>query len=98
MFPTGDINQSAEMVVAGIGAMQRVGKNSLLQPALSLREELKEYQHLIEGTTGYLSGSGPTIYFITEDKDQATAWNQKLSSLGHFTIMTTTSPTGALLG
>jgi 4-diphosphocytidyl-2C-methyl-D-erythritol kinase len=98
MFPAGDINQSPEIVVAGIGAMQRVGKNSLLQPALSLREELKEYQHLIEGTTGYLSGSGPTIYFITEDKDQATDWNQKLSSLGHFTIMTTTSPTGALLG
>jgi 4-diphosphocytidyl-2C-methyl-D-erythritol kinase len=98
MFPKGDINQSAEMVVEGLSSGRGLGKNSLLQPALKLREELEAYQHLIEGTKGYLSGSGPTIYFITEDRDQATAWNQKLASLGHFTILTTTSTTGALLG
>jgi 4-diphosphocytidyl-2C-methyl-D-erythritol kinase len=97
MFPKGDINQSAEMVVEGLSSGRGVGKNSLLQPALKLREELEAYQHLIEGTQGYLSGSGPTIYFITEDSDRATAWNQKIASLGHFTILTTTSTTGALL-
>jgi 4-diphosphocytidyl-2C-methyl-D-erythritol kinase len=97
MFPAGDINQSAELVVEGLKTLKGVGKNSLLQPALKLREELKDYQHLLEGTTGYLSGSGPTLYVLTSDKDQATAWNEKLRSLGHFTILTTTSQTGALL-
>lgn len=98
MFPEGDINHSAQTVVAGLSTMQRIGKNSLLQPALKLRSELENYRHLIEGTTGYLSGSGPTIYFLTKEKDQARDWNEKLRALGHFTILTTTSQTGAMLG
>ena len=98
MFPEGDINHSAQTVVAGLSTMQRIGKNSLLQPALKLRSELEQYRHLIEGTTGYLSGSGPTIYFLTKEKDQARDWNEKLRDLGHFTILTTTAKTGAMLG
>lgn len=98
MFPEGDINHSAQTVVAGLSTMQRIGKNSLLQPALKLRSELENYRHLIEGTTGYLSGSGPTIYFLTKEKDQARDWNEKLRARGHFTILTTTSQTGAMLG
>lgn len=98
MFPSGDINHSAQTVVAGLSTMQRVGKNSLLQPALRLRSELEQYQHLIPGTTGYLSGSGPTIYFLTQDRNQALDWNEKLKDLGHFTILTSTAKTGATLG
>lgn len=98
MFPEGDINHSAQTVVAGLSTMQRIGKNSLLQPALKLRSELEQYRHLIEGTTGYLSGSGPTIYFLTKEEDQARDWNEKLRDLGHFTILTTTAKTGAMLG
>lgn len=98
MFPSGDINHSAQTVVAGLSTMQRIGKNSLLQPALRLRSELDQYQHLIPGTTGYLSGSGPTIYFLTQDRNQALDWNEKLKNLGHFTILTSTAKTGATLG
>ncbi len=98
MFPSGDINHSAQTVVAGLSTMQRIGKNSLLQPALRLRSELEQYQHLIPGTTGYLSGSGPTIYFLTQDRNQALDWNEKLKDLGHFTILTSTAKTGATLG
>lgn len=98
MFPSGDINHSAQTVVAGLSTMQRIGKNSLLQPALRLRSELDQYQHLIPGTTGYLSGSGPTIYFLTQDRNQALDWNEKLKNLGHFTILTSTAQTGATLG
>lgn len=98
MFPSGDINHSAQTVVAGLSTMQRIGKNSLLQPALRLRSELEQYQQLIPGTTGYLSGSGPTIYFLTQDRNQALDWNEKLKDLGHFTILTSTAKTGATLG
>lgn len=98
MFPAGDINHSAQTVVAGLSTMQRIGKNSLMQPALRLRSELEQYQYLIPGTTGYLSGSGPTIYFLTQDRNQALDWNEKLKDLGHFTILTSTAQTGATLG
>lgn len=98
MFPAGDINHSAKAVVAGLSTMQRIGKNSLMQPALRLRSELEQYQYLIPGTTGYLSGSGPTIYFLTQDQNQALDWNEKLKDLGHFTILTSTAQTGATLG
>jgi 4-diphosphocytidyl-2C-methyl-D-erythritol kinase len=98
MFPDGDMTISPEEAVSQFASLSNIGKNSLFPPALRLREELAEFQNLIPETMGHLSGSGPTIYFITTDQSKAQEWNQTLRNLGHFTILTSTSNRGAELG
>ncbi|MFM1993631.1 MAG: 4-(cytidine 5-diphospho)-2-C-methyl-D-erythritol kinase [Actinomycetota bacterium] len=97
MYPQGDITVDPADAANAVLAGKRIGKNSLLEPALALRPELADYQSLLTETKGYLSGSGPTIYFATEDASQAAAWSSQLTSLGHLVIQTTTSRRGANL-
>jgi 4-diphosphocytidyl-2C-methyl-D-erythritol kinase len=97
LFPAGDFNLTPEEVVAGLSRMKNIGRNSLLEPALRVRGELRQHRVLIEGAPGHLSGSGPTIYFITNDANQAAGWDETIRALGHFTILTTTSQAGAML-
>lgn len=98
MFPQGDISVESGKAFEQVTSGNLLGKNSLAAPALHLRSELSEYQELIPETRGYLSGSGPTIYFVSSDKSEATSWSNRLRSLGYFTIQTTTSTRGAELG
>ncbi len=95
LFPNGDITVSSAEAVAGVIDGTRLGKNSLLSPALSIRPELKGYQSLLEGGNGHLSGSGPTIYFMSDNCEQAEKWGTTLAEMGHFAIHTTTSDLGA---
>ncbi|MFM1784418.1 MAG: 4-(cytidine 5-diphospho)-2-C-methyl-D-erythritol kinase [Actinomycetota bacterium] len=95
LFPNGDITVSSAEAVAGVIDGTRLGKNSLLSPALSIRPELKGYQSLLEGGNGHLSGSGPTIYFISDNREKAEKWRATLAEMGHFAIHTTTSDLGA---
>lgn len=95
LFPNGDITVSSAEAVAGVIDGTRLGKNSLLSPALSIRPELKGYQSLLEGGNGHLSGSGPTIYFMSDNREQAEKWGTTLAEMGHFAIHTTTSDLGA---
>lgn len=97
MFPEGDITVDPKGAIEAISAGSHLGKNSLLAPALALRPELAEYQSLISETSGHLSGSGPTIYFVTKDALQASDWASRLRGLGHLVIQTTTSNLGANL-
>lgn len=97
MFPDGDITVEPAGAIEKVRTKTHLGKNSLLPPALSLRPELEELQTLIAGQNGYLSGSGPTIYFLTQDEAQARSWQQQLSGLGHLVIHTSTSTLGATL-
>jgi len=97
MFPQGDITVEPQGSIEVVRAGSNLGKNSLLSPALSLRPELADYQSLIGGTTGHLSGSGPTIYFVTKDANEASDWANQLRTLGHLVIQTTTSNHGATL-
>ena len=97
MFPQGDITVEPQGSIEVVRAGSNLGKNSLLSPALSLRPELADYQSLIGGTTGHLSGSGPTIYFVTKDANEASDWANQLRALGHLVIQTTTSNHGATL-
>lgn len=97
MFPKGDITVDPKGAIAAVNAGSNLGKNSLLAPALSLRPELAEYQSLIANTSGHLSGSGPTIYFVTKEASEASDWASQLRDLGHLVIQTTTSNRGANL-
>ena len=97
LFPGGDISLSAQEAVDSVLTQGRIGKNSLEHAALKIRPELASYKELVSNTSGYLSGSGPTIYFITDSAEEAERWNAQLSGLGHFTIQTTTSSRGAEL-
>lgn len=98
LFPAGDMSVSFEQAVDIVLNQGKFGKNSLSNAAVKIRPELAQYQQLVSETLGYLSGSGPTIYFITKDKDKANSWANQLQSLGHFVIQTTTSDRGAELG
>ena len=95
LFPDGDLVADPADAISGVRAGSKIGKNSLLEPAISLRPELVEFQNLLPGTVGHLSGSGPTIYFVTNSVQQASDWQQQLSDLGHFAIHTTTAGHGA---
>lgn len=97
MFPAGDMSVQPASAIEGVREGSQLGKNSLLAPALLLRPELSEYQSLIGNTSGHLSGSGPTIYFCSQDAGQAADWASQLRKLGHFVIQTKTSNTGAHL-
>lgn len=97
LFPDGDITTAPAEAIEKVKEGEGLGKNSLLQPALALRPELSKYQSLLDGTNGFLSGSGPTIYFVTQDVNLATRWSEELRKLGHLVIHTTTSNRGANL-
>jgi 4-diphosphocytidyl-2-C-methyl-D-erythritol kinase len=74
-----------------------LGKNALWGPAARLRPELREYAGLLTGRRGFLTGSGPTLYFFADNAVEASSLAAELESHGHFTIATTTSQVGARL-
>ena len=78
--------------------MHRLGENSLLEPALSLQSGLSEILRLDLGIPGgFLSGSGPTVWFASESFDLASGAFEKARALGYHAVQTKTSPLGARL-
>lgn len=75
-----------------------IGTNSLLPAALSLRPELAQIMELNLGLSGgYLSGSGPTIWFYSNSYAKALAGCELAKALGRRAIVTRTSNLGARL-
>ncbi len=75
-----------------------IGTNSLLPAALSLRPELAQIMELNLGLSGgYLSGSGPTIWFYSSSYAKALAGCELAKALGRRAIVTRTSNLGARL-
>ncbi len=66
--------------------------NDLLAPALRLRPELAELMHSVAAAGGEprLTGSGPTIFTITEDAERAAAIAQRLVDGGVSVTLTST--------
>ena len=98
LSPDGEMTLSPEEAKAALldGTLP-IGKNALWGPAVDLRPELAQYAGLVSGQQGFLTGSGPTLYFLTDTKEQADEVAAKLSDLGHFTISTQTDQVGARL-
>ena len=98
LSPNGEMSLSPEEAKAALSnGTLPIGKNALWGPAVDLRPELAEYAGLVSGQQGFLTGSGPTLYFLTDTKEQADEVAAKLSDLGHFTISTQTDQVGARL-
>ena len=75
-----------------------IGYNSLLPAALALRPELAQLLELNFGLQGgYLSGSGPTVWFYSESYPKALGAFEMVKAFGYKAILTRTSPLGARL-
>lgn len=78
--------------------LNQLGENSLLDAALSLKPDLSEVLSLDLGITGgFLSGSGPTVWFATESLELATKARAKAMAFGYTALQTKTSNLGARL-
>ncbi len=98
LSPQGEMTLSPlEAAAAFSNGTLPLGKNALWGPAVDLRPEIAQYAALVDGQQGFLTGSGPTLYFLTDTKEQANEIAAKLSNLGHFTISTQTDQVGARL-
>ena len=98
LSPNGEMSLSPEEAKAALSnGTLPIGKNALWGPAVDLRPELAQYAGLVSGQQGFLTGSGPTLYFLTDTKEQADEIAAKLSDLDHFTISTQTDQVGARL-
>jgi 4-diphosphocytidyl-2-C-methyl-D-erythritol kinase len=74
------------------------GENTLKAAATELLPELQESLKLDLGIgTAYLSGSGPTIWFATDNLASAETAVQKAKELGFLAILSSTSNLGARL-
>jgi 4-diphosphocytidyl-2-C-methyl-D-erythritol kinase len=75
-----------------------IGTNSLLPAALSLRPELAHTLDLNLGLSGgYLSGSGPTVWFYSQSYAKALGGSELAKALGFPALVTRTSQLGARL-
>jgi 4-diphosphocytidyl-2-C-methyl-D-erythritol kinase len=75
-----------------------IGTNSLLPAALSIRPELAHTLDLQLGLSGgYLSGSGPTVWFYSQSYAKALGGSELAKALGFPALVTRTSPLGARL-
>jgi len=98
LFPDGNMSMEPHVAASALGGSQLpVGKNALWEPAVALRPELLEYANLISGQQGFLTGSGPTLYFLAESEEHARTTSGELRAKGHFTIVTKTDQVGARL-
>jgi 4-diphosphocytidyl-2-C-methyl-D-erythritol kinase len=75
-----------------------IGSNSLVEAALSLRPELAHTLDLNLGMSGgYLSGSGPTVWFYSQSYAKALGGCELAKALGFPALITRTSQLGARL-
>jgi 4-diphosphocytidyl-2-C-methyl-D-erythritol kinase len=86
MSPEGDITIDPKKFQSAFD-LALVGRNSLLEPALKRRPDLKELMDLVPGKV-HLSGSGPTLYLLSESEAEVSLWQQKYQELGFETLVT----------
>jgi 4-diphosphocytidyl-2-C-methyl-D-erythritol kinase len=70
------------------------GRNALLAPALRLRPEIEDLMRLVlsAGLEPHMTGSGPTLYAMTDDTGRATAAAERLTRAGVRTTTTRLRP------
>ena len=86
MSPEGDITIDPKKFQSAFD-LALVGRNSLLTSALELRPDLKDLMDLVPGKV-HLSGSGPTLYLLSESEGEVSLWQQKYQELGFETLVT----------
>ena len=94
-FPAGDLIANRGDFQAGFN-LDLAGRNSLLVPALELRPDLLELMNLVPGVAK-LSGSGPTLYLLSEELGTLTGWQKEYQDLGLETLITRFGDQGAEL-
>jgi 4-diphosphocytidyl-2-C-methyl-D-erythritol kinase len=92
-FPQGDLVHSASDFSAGFD-ISLAGRNSLLRPALALRPDLVDYMTVVPGKA-HLSGSGPTLYLLSESQVEIANWQRRYADLGLSTLVTRFGTEGA---
>lgn len=95
-----ELNPAGDSLSSNLGSeyQDRIGQNSLQPAALSLRPDLARTMELNLGISGgYLSGSGPTIWFYSESRQQAEQALELAQSFGFNAVLTRTSNFGARL-
>jgi 4-diphosphocytidyl-2-C-methyl-D-erythritol kinase len=84
--PEGDVAIDPKSFDSGF-ELAMAGRNSLLGPALELRPDLSELLNLFPGKV-HLSGSGPTLYLLSESEAEVLLWQEKYQALGFETLVT----------
>jgi len=78
--------------------LHRLGENSLSAAALSLMPSLESVMRVDCGIPGgFISGSGPTVWFTDKNEEKVMAAQKIFQALGYKTLVTKTSPFGARL-
>lgn len=94
------LRPKGDPVDAALGSnyQELIGSNSLLPAALALRPDLVQVLELNFGLQGgYLSGSGPTVWFYSQSYPKALGAFEMAKAFGYSALLTRTSPLGARL-
>ena len=80
-------------------AAVEAGRNDLLAPALRLRPELADVFAIVRrgGGDPHLTGSGPTVFSVTDDPERAADLRESLEAAGIRAIMTRYAGTAATI-
>lgn len=92
LYPDGDLKHAKSELIDF--DFSKAGTNSLLEPALELRPDLAQMMQLVPGQTN-LSGSGPTLYCLSEDKSEIQSWQQVFHQAGYRTLVSSFGDSGA---
>lgn len=95
LFPEGDLLVASGLFESGFD-LSRLGRNSLLSAALKIRPDLQSLFD-IAPEAARLSGSGPTIYLISDTEEEVLFWQAQYLSLGLETLVTEFGNSGAEL-
>ena len=93
--PEGDLASSSADFDAGFN-LDLAGRNSLLLAALTLRPDLSELLNIVPGEAR-LSGSGPTLYLLSQDVQEISRWESAYRAKGLETLVTGFGSHGAEL-
>ncbi|GAA1933881.1 4-(cytidine 5'-diphospho)-2-C-methyl-D-erythritol kinase [Nocardioides hwasunensis] len=95
-----EVPASAEPLLEALASgepvrLARALHNDLQEPAIDLRPELGDL--IVRGEAegalrGIVSGSGPTVVFLCDSADGATATGRALAGAGHDVVLTATGP------
>jgi len=99
LTPGGDLQMSASELASQYAAdpAPLVGLNSLQQAAFELRSDLEALSKLVPGKKAFVSGSGPTLFMISQDLGDIHSWQEVYAQAGFKTLVTRTSSRGAEL-
>ena len=93
LCPEGNLTKTPDQVVSqyesGLGKI--LGDNSLEVAAYSLRPDLFGMAQMIPGKKAFVSGSGPTLFMLSKDLQEATSWHRAFVASGFSAMVCKTS-------